>query len=153
MSDSVRPHRRQPTRLPCPWDSLGKNTGVGCHFLLQCMQVKSESEVTQLCPTQPDNAVLFICLFLIFFLGGMWTIFKICIAFVTVLLLFYVFHFFGHQACGTLASQPEFKPVPPAVEVWSFLTTGQSGTSLCAIIPCTLCPDGNSLNSYCTYHK
>ena len=83
----------------------------------------------------------------------MWTIFKICIAFVTVLLLFYVFHFFGHQACGTLASQPEFKPVPPAVEVWSFLTTGQSGTSLCAIIPCTLCPDGNSLNSYCTQHK
>ena len=42
MSDSVRPHRRQPTRLPCPWDSPGKNTGVGCHFLLQCMKVKSE---------------------------------------------------------------------------------------------------------------
>ena len=51
MSDSVRPHRRQPTRLPHPWDSPGKNTGVGCHFLLQCMQVKSESEVAQLCPT------------------------------------------------------------------------------------------------------
>ena len=45
MSDSVRPHRRQPTRLPRPWDSPGKNTGVGCHFLLQCMKVKSESEV------------------------------------------------------------------------------------------------------------
>ena len=45
QSDSVRPHRRQPTRLPCPWDSPGKNTGVGCHFLLQCMKVKSESEV------------------------------------------------------------------------------------------------------------
>ena len=43
----VRLHRRQPTRLPCPWDSLGKNTGVGCHFLLQCMKVKSESEVAQ----------------------------------------------------------------------------------------------------------
>ena len=41
MSDSVRPHRRQPTRLPCPWDSPGKNTGVGCHFLLQRMKVKS----------------------------------------------------------------------------------------------------------------
>ena len=54
MSDSVRPHRRQPTRLPCPWDSLGKNTGVGCHFLLQCMKVKSESEVTQSCPTLSD---------------------------------------------------------------------------------------------------
>ena len=51
MSDSVRPHRQQPTRLPRPWDSPGKNTGVGCHFLLQCMKVKSESEVAQLCPT------------------------------------------------------------------------------------------------------
>ena len=51
MSDSVQPHRRQPTRLPRPWDSLGKNTGVGCHFLLQCMKVKSENEVAQSCPT------------------------------------------------------------------------------------------------------
>ena len=51
MSESVRPHRRQPTRLPHPWDSPGKNTGVGCHFLLQCMKVKSESEVAQSCPT------------------------------------------------------------------------------------------------------
>ena len=51
MSDSVRPHRRQPTRLPCPWDSPGKNTGVSCHFLLQCMKVKSESEVAQSCLT------------------------------------------------------------------------------------------------------
>ena len=47
MSDSVRPHRRQPTRLRRPWDSLGKNTGVGCHFLLQCMKVISESEAAQ----------------------------------------------------------------------------------------------------------
>ena len=47
MSDSVRPHRRQPNRLPRPWDSPGKNTGVGCHFLLQCMKVKIESEVAQ----------------------------------------------------------------------------------------------------------
>ena len=54
MSDSVWPHRRQPTRLPRPWDSPGKNTGVGCHFLLQCIKVKSESEVTQSCPTLPD---------------------------------------------------------------------------------------------------
>ena len=45
------PHRRQPTRLPRPWDSSGKNTGVGCHFLLQCMKVKSESEVAQSCLT------------------------------------------------------------------------------------------------------
>ena len=51
MSDSVWPHRWQPTRLPCPWDSPGKNTGVGCHFLLQWMKVKSESEVAQSCPT------------------------------------------------------------------------------------------------------
>ena len=54
VSDSVRPHRRQPTRLPRPWDSPGKNSGVGCHFLLQCMKVKSESEVAQLCPTLID---------------------------------------------------------------------------------------------------
>ena len=50
----VRPHRRQPTRLPRPWDSPGKNTGVGSHFLLQCMKVKSESEVAQLCLTPSD---------------------------------------------------------------------------------------------------
>ena len=54
MSNSVRPHRRQPTRLPRPWDSPGKNTGVGCHFLLQCIKVKSESEGAQLCPTLSD---------------------------------------------------------------------------------------------------
>ena len=54
MSDSVRPHRWQPTSLPQPWDSPGKKTGVGCHFLLQCMKVKSESEVTQWCPTLSD---------------------------------------------------------------------------------------------------
>ena len=50
----MRPHRWQPTRLPRPWDSPGKNTGVGCHFLLQCMKVKSESEVAQSCPTLSD---------------------------------------------------------------------------------------------------
>ena len=54
MSNSVRPHRRQPTRLPRPWGSPGKNTGVGCHFLLHCVKVKSESEVSQLCPTHSD---------------------------------------------------------------------------------------------------
>ena len=51
VSNSVRPHRRPHTRIPRPWDSPAKNTGVGCHFLLQCMQVKSESEVAQSCPT------------------------------------------------------------------------------------------------------
>ena len=50
----MRPHRRQPTRLPRPWESPGKNTGVGCHFLFQFMKVKSESEVTQSCPTLSD---------------------------------------------------------------------------------------------------
>ena len=54
MFDSVRSHRWQPTRLPRPWDSPGKNTGVGCHFLLQCMKVKSESEAAQSCPTLSD---------------------------------------------------------------------------------------------------
>ena len=51
MSNSVPPHRRQPTGLPRPWDSPGKNPGVGCHFLLQCMKVKSEREAAQSCPT------------------------------------------------------------------------------------------------------
>ena len=54
MSDSVRPHRRKPIRILCPWDSPGKSTGVGCHCLLQCMKVKSESEVSQSCPTLSD---------------------------------------------------------------------------------------------------
>ena len=54
VSNSVRPQRRQPTRLPRPWDSPGKNTGVGCHFLLQCMKVKSESEVAQSYPSLRD---------------------------------------------------------------------------------------------------
>ena len=54
MSNSVQPHRRQPTSLPRPWDSPGKNIGVGCHFLLQCMKVKSESELTQSCLTLSD---------------------------------------------------------------------------------------------------
>ena len=51
---TLRPQRRQPTRLPHPWDSPGKNTGVGCHFLLQCMKVKSENEVAQSCLTLHD---------------------------------------------------------------------------------------------------
>ena len=54
VSDSVRPHRQQPTGLPHPWDSPGKNTGVGCYFFLQCRKVKSESEAAQLCPTLRD---------------------------------------------------------------------------------------------------
>ena len=49
---TLRPQRRQPTRVPCPWDSPGKNTGVGCHFLLQCMKVKVKS--LQSCPILSD---------------------------------------------------------------------------------------------------
>ena len=51
---TLRPHRQQPMRLPRPWDSPGKNTGVGCHFFLQCTKVESESEVAQSCPTLSD---------------------------------------------------------------------------------------------------
>ena len=54
VSNSVGPHRRQPTRLPRSWDSPDKDTGVGCHFLLQFMKVKSEREVAQSCPTLSD---------------------------------------------------------------------------------------------------
>ena len=54
VCNSVQPHRWPLTRLPCPWDSPGKNSGVGCHFLLQCMKVKSESEVAQSSPTLID---------------------------------------------------------------------------------------------------
>ena len=51
---TLRSHRQKLTRLPCPWDSPGNNTGVGCHFLLQCMKVKSENEVAQSCPTRSN---------------------------------------------------------------------------------------------------
>ena len=54
VPDSLQPPGQQPTRLPCPWDSPGKNTGVGCHFLLQGMKEKSESEVAQSCSTPSD---------------------------------------------------------------------------------------------------
>ena len=57
VSDFMRPHRLRPTLLPHPWDSPGKNTGVGCHFLLQCMKGKSENEVAQSCPTLRDPMV------------------------------------------------------------------------------------------------
>ena len=50
----MQPRRRQPTRLPRPWDSPGENTGVGCHFLLQCMKMKSESVIAQSCLTRSD---------------------------------------------------------------------------------------------------
>ena len=55
VSNSVRPHSQQPTRLIHPWESPGKNIGVGCHFLPQGMKVKSASEATQSCPTLLDH--------------------------------------------------------------------------------------------------
>jgi len=64
MSDSVRPHRWQPTKLPRPWDSPGKNTAVGCHFLLQCMKVKSESEVAQSCLTPTMYACVYVYIYM-----------------------------------------------------------------------------------------
>ena len=54
VSNSVQPHGWQPTRLPHPWDYPGNNTGAGCHFLFQCMKVKSESEIAQSFPTLRD---------------------------------------------------------------------------------------------------
>ena len=57
VPNSVWPHGQQPTRLPRPWESPGKNTGVSCHFLLQCMKVKSESEVSQSCLTQRPHGL------------------------------------------------------------------------------------------------
>ena len=54
MSNTLRPHGLSPPRFLCPWDFPGKNTGVGCHFLCQCMKMKSESEVAQSCPTLSD---------------------------------------------------------------------------------------------------
>ena len=71
MSDFVRPHRQQPTRLLHPWDSPSKNTGVGCHFLLQCMKVKSESEVTQSCPTFSNPMDCSLCHYLTLFFQTM----------------------------------------------------------------------------------
>ena len=68
VSDSVQPHRRQPTKLPRPWDSPSNNTGVGCHFLLQCMKVKSESEVVQLCLTLSSS----------FLREETWSLFSFC---------------------------------------------------------------------------
>ena len=54
VSDSVRPQRRQPTRLLCPWDFLGKNTGVGCHFLLHQFYAAAAAKSLQSCPTLCD---------------------------------------------------------------------------------------------------
>ena len=97
MSNSVRPQRRQPTRLPRPSDSPGKNTGVGCHFLLQCMKVKSESEVAQSCHNMLRRR------FLSIFLSG-----------------FFFFFFWMHcMNCRILVPLPAIEPEPSSVRACS----------------------------------
>ena len=101
----MRPHRQQPTRLPCPWDSPGKNTGVSYHFLLQCMKVKSESEVSQSCSTlsdpmdcsPPGSSV-----------HGIFTWLKqlsSSILFITAILPFRLFYPFMHFSSGTIEAR------------------------------------------------
>ena len=122
VSDSVRPHRRQPTRLPRPWDSPGKDTGVGCHFLLQCMKVKSESEDAQSCPTLrslmdcslPGSSVRGIFQARVLEWGA--------IAFSTQIPYSY----------RISAPGPGNKPMSPALEV-KFVTTGPPGKSISII--------------------
>ena len=92
MSDSVRPHRRQPTRPRRPWDSPGKNTGVGCHFLLQCMKVKSESEVTQSCPTLSDPMDCSLPGFSVHGIFQARVLEWVAIAFSEIHINFYIFH-------------------------------------------------------------
>ena len=118
MSDSVRPHRRQSTRLPRPWDSPGKNTGVGCHFLLQCMKVKSGSEVTWSCTTLrdpmdcslPGSSVHGIFQARVLEWGAI--AFSGCRCYASTI-LFFLPH---HTTHGILIPQPGIEPEPLAVE-------------------------------------
>ena len=117
-------HRRQPTRLPRPWDSPPKNTGVGCHFLLQCMKVKSESEVTESCPTlsdpmdcsPPSSSVHGI------FQGSTVTSFSSCLQSFPTLGSFPISQFFpsGSQSIGASAS------VLP-MNIWLGIESGSPG--------------------------
>ena len=170
VSDSLRPYGLQPTRLLCPWESLGKNTEVGHHFLLQgifltrgpnpCLLHLLHWQVDSLPVSHqgsPIHSSLYhvLCLslnhfaahvsmsilqypFFFFFckffkkIFLVWTIFKVFIEFVTILLLFYVLVFiFGPEAWGFLVHLPGIKPTPPALE-GEVLTTGPSGKSLFA---------------------
>ena len=100
VSNSVRPHRRQPTRIPRPWDCPGKNTGAGCHFLLQCRKVKGSRSVVSdssrphgLQPTRllhpwdfpgKSAGVGCLCLLLFFYLvnfGGCYYFYSVCALF------------------------------------------------------------------------
>ena len=149
MSDSVRPQRWQPTRLPRPWGSPGKNTGVGCHFLLQCMKVKSESEVAQSRRTLsdpmdcslPGSSVHGIFQARVLEWGAIAVSRIVCLKMVKIALCYIYFKFYFIllkdycdffsscsiywlycMACGILGPQSGIKPVPSAVS--SILTTG-----------------------------
>ena len=147
VSDSVRPHRQQPTRLPRRWDSPGKNTGVGCHFLLQGMKVKSESEITQSCPTLSNpmdyslpgssvhgifqarvlewGAIAFysnkskIKPFVLFSRALYWTPWIKQFFYMKVFLFYFIIFWPCHAACKTLVPQPRVEPGPPLVEAQS----------------------------------
>ena len=118
VSDSVRPHRWQSTRLPRPWDSPGKNTGVGCHFLLQCMKVKSESEKWKWsCSVVSDSLrphglqpTRLLCSW--DFPGKSTGVGCHCLS-------LYLFIWPHCVACKILVSQPGIQPSPPAVEAQS----------------------------------
>ena len=117
MSDPVRPHRRQPTRLPRPWDSPGKNTEVGCHFLLQSMKMKSESEVAQLCPTPsdpldcslPGSSIHWIFQARVLEWGAI--AFSVCVTLLLLLLLL-LSRFSRVRLCDPIDGRPPGSPVP-----------------------------------------
>ena len=126
MSDSMRPHRWQPIRLPRPWDFLGKNTGVGCHFLLQSMKVKSETEVTQSCPTlsdpmdcsPPGSSVH--CIFQARVLEWGATAFSDKLSNLPIRQLYLFFFWLHHIACGILVPPPGIEPTFSALGTQSF---------------------------------
>ena len=114
VSDSVRPHRRRPTRLPRPRDSPGKNTGVGCHFLLQCVKGKSESEVAQSCQTPSDPMDCSLPGSSVHGIFQARVLAWVAIAFsgeVTYLFLIFKGHFNYHLLKEILLTMPQLKPV------------------------------------------
>ena len=130
MSDSVRPHRRQPSRLLCPWGSPGKNTGVGCHFLLQCMKVKSLSRVRLF--ATPWTAAHQALPSMGFSRQEYWSEVPLptCTSLSQFVFFVFFFTFWPHPAaCGALVPQPGINPAPTVLE-GGILTTGPPGKSL-----------------------
>ena len=121
VSNSVQPHRWQPTRLPCPWDSPGKNAGVGFHFLLQCMKVKSESEVTQSLSNSVSHQKVVI-------LAS-----SLTMAFSFSFFLFYFWHFIFHQQFYIVSINNIFSMNSKAFVELSKLYSGR-----CYVV--TMCP-------------